>query len=44
MTKKHRHFYLVLPSLVLILAVLACGTGYRTTYKFTEIRERSRSG
>jgi hypothetical protein len=35
MTKKHRLFYLVLTSLFLTLAVLACGTGYRTTHKLT---------
>jgi len=45
MTRSKKAYYLVLPILVLALAALACGTGYRTTQKISgdsgEVRVRT---
>ena len=44
MTRPKKTYYLILPILILTLAALACGTGYRTTQKITgnsgEVRVR----
>ena len=44
MTKKQRHSFLVLCTLVISLVILACGSGYRITQKITgnsgEVRVR----
>lgn len=45
MTRPEKTYYLVLPILILALAALACGTGYRTTQKISgnsgEVRVRT---
>ena len=35
MTRQKKTYYLILPILILALAALACGTGYRTTSKIS---------